>query len=205
VDDQPGGNGAAAWLAGIAVQDLLAREELVLLDRPTATWIAGGVTPEAVVVAEAVVDALGPPYGMWLVVATSLVVWRWGDRAAAMRVIVAAVLTAALAVALASVLPTSVDGTRFPGIAVSWLTATLVVAVPAVAMQHIQGAIRLAGAGAVVLVVAALAELVAGDAALPGVIGGIGGWRLVAAGGELTARTLHDRGQTSTMAGPRGT
>jgi hypothetical protein len=130
VDDQPGGNGAAAWLAGIAVQDLLAREELVLLDRPTATWIAGGVTPEAVVVAEAVVDALGPPYGMWLVVATSLVVWRWGDRAAAMRVIVAAVLTAALAVALASVLPTSVDGTRFPGIAVSWLTATLVVAVP---------------------------------------------------------------------------
>jgi hypothetical protein len=133
---------------------------------------------------------LGPPIGAWIIVLAAAGAWRWNGRAAAIRKAVAAVLAAGLAATLAATLPASVIGTRFPAVAVAWLTAALVGLVPAIGADHLRGAIRVAGVGVGLLVVTALAELVAGDATLSGVVGGVGVGGLVAAGGELTARTV---------------
>ncbi len=182
--------GAGAWVAGIAVQDLFAREELVLLDRPVATWIAMHTTPEATRIAESVVDIVSAPWGVWAVLVLAAIAARWAGRAAGVRVGVAALLAAALAAVLQSILPTSVAGTPFPARSVTWLTAATVAAVPAIATRHLRVAVRVAGASAGMLLVAAMAELVAGDATLTGIVGAIGVGGLVGIGGELTARTI---------------
>lgn len=192
--------GASAWVLGIAVQDLFAREELALLDRPVATWFAAHATAASTDAARIVVAALGPPFGLWVVLLLAAVAWRSHDRASAIRVVVAAVLTAALALVLAQVLPLSVAGTRFPAVAVAWLTAASVAAVPAVAARDLGAAIRLTGATVALVALAATAELGAGVAALSGVVGGAGAGALIAVGGELTARTL-DR-ETPGATGP---
>lgn len=182
--------GAAAWVGGIAVQDLFAGEELVLLDRPVATWIALHTTPEATRIAEAVVDVVSAPWGTWAVLVLAGITLRWASRAAGVRVVVAAVLAAVLATVLQSILPTSVAGTPFPAGSVTWLTAAVVAALPGVATHDLRVAVRVAGVGAGLLLVAAMAELVAGDATLTGIVGAIGVGGLVGIGGELTARTI---------------
>lgn len=116
----------------------------MFLDRPTAAWIGAHTTPGAVMVAEAAVDLVGSPIGVWIVAATALAVWRWGGRTAALRVLVAA----ALAVLLAALLPTSVAGTRFPAVSVTWLTAALVSSLPPIGARRLHEAIRVVGAGA---------------------------------------------------------
>lgn len=182
--------GAAGWLVGSALDALFAGRELMQIDRLTAEWIAAHTTPAAVTTAQFVVDALSPPIGAWIVALAAVGAWRWSGPAGAGKVVIAAVLAAGLAVVLAGTLPTSGDGSRFPSLSVSWLTATLVALVATIGPHHLRAAIRVTGAGAGVLVVAGLAELVAGDAALSGLVGGIGIGGLIAAGGELTARTV---------------
>ncbi len=192
--------GAAAWVAGIAVQDLFAREELFLLDRPVTTWIATHTTPAATQVAEVAVGVVSPPWGLWVVLVLAGLARRWSDRAAGVRVVVAAVLAAALATGLQALLPTSVAGTTFPSGSVTWLTAAFVAAVAAIGPRRLATAIRVAGVGVGILVLAATAELVAGDATLSGIVGAVGIGGLLGAGGELTSRTLAPR--TPTIGSP---
>lgn len=180
--------GAAAWLVGVAVQDLLAREELFLLDQPIATWVADHTTAPVVTVARTIVTAVAPPVGVGVVLGLAVVAIRWSTRAHGMRLIASAVATGGLATGLQAVLPASVAGTRFPALSVAWLTAALVSVLPAAtAARGLAFAIRVAGAGTFLLVAIAAAELVAGDAAASGVVGGLGLGLLVAVVTELVA------------------
>jgi undecaprenyl-diphosphatase len=185
------GAGAGAWVLGVAVQDLLAGEELVLLDRPLAGWIAARTTPAAVDVATVVRAALGPPGGVWFVAALAWLAGRRAGRAAGLQVVVASVLAAAVALVLTLLLPVSVAGTEFPAPSVGWLTAAVVAAAPAMAgAGDLRPAIRLTGGGVAMVLLAGAAELVAGAATLSGLVGGVGIGLLLGVGGELTARTV---------------
>jgi hypothetical protein len=184
--------GGGAWLVGVAVQDLLAREELALLDGPVAAWVGARTTPAAVAVADVVHVLTAPPWGVWLVAAVAALAFARAGRAAGGRVVVAAVLAAGLSTGLAALLPSPDAG--FPSVSVAWLTAAVVAALPALgAAGDLRPAIRLGGIGAAVVLVSGTASLVTGTAAVSGLVGGVGIGLLLGIGGELTARTVDTR------------
>lgn len=137
--------GAAAWVVGIAVQDLFAKDELALLDRPVADWIAAHTTAPLVSTAEFVVDLFTPPVGLWVVIVLALVGWRLAGKISGMRVLLAGLLASGAAIALQRILPTSVTGTLFPSAAVTALAAGFVAFLPAVVTRSFAAAIRVAG------------------------------------------------------------
>ena len=179
--------GASAWLVGVMVQDLLGHDEVGLLDRPLATWVASHTTPEAVTVATVVRDALTPPVGLLVIVAAALLAWRWHDRRAAVRLAATSSAVALMAVVLRAVLPATAAGARFPAIAVAALTAAVVCLAPAAALRGLPFAIRTTGIGITVVLVSAAADLVTTQAALTGLIGAIGLGALAGALAELAA------------------
>lgn len=182
----------SAWIAGIAVQDLFAREELALVDGPVAAWIAAHITPQAASIAEFVTDVIAPPGGLWLVLVLVIVARRLEGWSAVRRVLVAAVLATGLAMSLQAVLPVTTVGTRFPPISVTFVAAVVAVVLPVIARRSFAVAIRVAGGALVLLVVVALAELMSAEAGLSGVVGGLGIGMLLGVGGELTARVAGD-------------
>lgn len=182
--------GAAAWVVGIAVQDLFAREELALLDRPVATWITSHVTPASASTAEVVVDAFGAPIGLWVVAGASVVAHRFEGWIAARRVLLASVFAVLLTYGLRAVLPITAAGTQFPAAAVTLLTTTIVAVLPAVARTNFVASIRTAGVGVALVIVVGLAELVSGEAALSGVVGAMAIGVLLGLGGEVTQRAI---------------
>lgn len=182
--------GGAAWVLGVAVQSLLAHEALALVDRPVAHWVAARTTSEATTVARAIVAWTSPPRGAWAVAAVTGIAWWGAGRSAAAHVVVAAGLTALLGSGLQMLLPASAVGTRFPAVSVAWLAAAGAAAVTGLAVHRLALAIRLAAAVAAVVLVVAAAELVAAGTAVSGIVGGLAIGVLIAAGGDLTARTV---------------
>jgi undecaprenyl-diphosphatase len=175
---------------GIAVQDLLGREELALLDAPVARWIAAHTTPELTTIADAIVTVFSPPVGAWIVIAAGIVAWRLGGRAAGDRLVLAIALAVVIAEGLRILLPATLTGVRFPSLAVTG-TAAAVAGVSVVVAAHgwRRGA-TVAGAGAMLVSIVAVADMVAGRSALSGVVGGAGLGTLLVVLVEFTWRTL---------------
>lgn len=183
--------GSAAWLVGIVIQDLFANEELILLDRPVGNWIATHGTANLSRIAQFVVDAVSPPYGLSLILLFAFAGFKVRDRSAGLRVLIAGLLAGATALALQQILPVSHTGTLFPSVATTWLTASLIALLPAVASRSFALAIRVAGAGLGLLLMTGLAQLIAADTALSGIIGALGLGALIGIGGELTSRAVN--------------
>ncbi|MEE8600266.1 DedA family protein [Euzebya tangerina] len=182
--------GASGWVVGFVIQDVLAREELVLLDRPVASWVADHTTAAATRYAEMVTDLFGPPIGIWFVASVVGITWWRVGRGAAIRPAVAAALAGLVATLLSTALPTTLSGTSFPSLSVAWVMAAVVATVAAVGQADLRLSIRLAGAGTATSLAVALADLVSADVSLSGVVAGFGVGTLIAAGVEFTARSI---------------
>jgi membrane protein DedA with SNARE-associated domain len=172
------GIGGAAWILGAVAQDLIARDELALLDGPVATWFAQHQSDVSLTVARAVAALFGPRWGWWLVALAVVLAWRLLGSAAARQVVVAPDAT----------------GGQFPAAATAFTTATVAAVVPTVASRGWQTAIRAAGGGAMVVVVVALSELSAGQARLSGVVGGAALGTMLAMAVEFTSRSVTPTG-----------
>lgn len=183
-------SGAAAWVFGVAVRDLLGREELALLDAPVARWIATHTTPALSTTADAIVTVFSPPAAVWIVIAAGIVAWRMNGRSAGDRLVLAIALSIVIAEGLRILLPATLTGVRFPSLAVTG-TAAAVAGVAAVVAGHgwRLGA-TVAGTGAMLVSIVAVADMVTGHAALSGVIGGAGLGTLLVVLVEFTWRTL---------------
>jgi membrane protein DedA with SNARE-associated domain len=181
---------AAGWLLGAIVQDLLARDELVLLDAPVAAWFADHRTIEVAAAADAITRGLSPGWGWVPVIGVAgLLAWRtrsWGDGA---RVVLAATATAVTVIVLHRLLPV-IATLRFPSAATAFTAATVVALLPVVARWGWQRAIQAAGVGASFVVLAGIADLTTGRSALSGVIGGATLGTLLAVLFEFTGRTV---------------
>ena len=182
--------GVTAWAFGAVVQDLLAGEELALADRPTAHWVAGHTTPAATHIASALLTVLAPPWGFWLVVAAGLAAWWWRGRSEAASVVAAVTLAGLLALALRQLLPETQVGTRFPGAGVALTTAVTVGLATAAAHRGWRAGVRMLGAGAGVVLLTGMAELIVGVTALSGVVAGAALGALLPLLIEFTNRTL---------------
>ena len=179
----------AAWVLGGVAQDLLARDELALLDAPVAGWFAGVRTPSAVAVADAIVRAFGPPWGWWMVVVAVPIAWRLRSRSAALVLLVAAASTTAVVAGLHAVLP-PVAGTRFPAAATAFTAAVAAALVPVFAMRGWRVAVRTVAVGTMACALVSVAELLAGGAALSGVVAGAALGVLLAILADFVARTV---------------
>lgn len=183
-------SGAAAWVFGVAVQDLLGREELALLDAPLARWIAAHTTPALSTTADAIVTIFSPPAAAWIVIAAGIVAWRMSGRAAGDRLVLAIALSVVIAEGLRILLPATLTGVRFPSLAVTGTAAAVAGVVVVVAAHGWRMAATIAGAGAMLVSIVAVADMVAGRSALSGVVGGAGLGTLLVVLVEFTWRTL---------------
>jgi undecaprenyl-diphosphatase len=163
----------AGFVVGAVVQDLLAGEELALLDAPVARWFAEHRTDPSLAVAGVILRAFEVP-GVALLtglVAGAIAVWR--RFAAALSALLAAAGAVGIAAALQQVLPATAAGTVFPSTASAAAAAlALVVAVAVGTHRGWAAGARGVAAGAMVVAVVGVAALVRGDSALSGVVGG---------------------------------
>ena len=181
---------AAGWVFGIAVQDLLAGEELALLDAPAARWIATHTTPTLTAVAEAVVALFSPPLGLWLPLLAAAVAWRLVSSGSASRLALAVAMSLAIALVLRSVLPVTLPGTRFPSITETVIAATVAGATAAAAKLGWRWAVIVAAVGAMLAAIVGVADLVTAESALSGIVGGAGLGTLMLVLVEFTWRSL---------------
>lgn len=163
---------AATWVIGVAVQDLLAGEELALLDGPVNRALAPYRTVAALDVARIVLAAVELPWVGLLAVVLAGAAWHASGRAAAVRLAGAAALTVIVALALRGVLPATAVGTRFPSVETAATAAFAVSLTTTFGRRGWATGTRAATTAAVVVALVAFAALVDTDSALSGVVGG---------------------------------
>lgn len=151
---------AATWAIGVAVQDLLAREELALLDGPVNRALAPYRTVAALDVARIVLAAVEVPWVGLLAVVLAGSAWRASGRAAALRLVGGAALTVIVALALRGVLPVTSVGTRFPSVQTTVAAAFSVSLTTAFARRGWAAGTRAATAATVAVALVAFAALV---------------------------------------------
>ena len=179
---------AATWVIGVAVQDLLAGEELALLDGPVNRALAPYRTVAALDVARIVLAAVELPWVGLLAVVLAGSAWRASGRAAALRLVGGAALTVIVALALRGVLPVTSVGTRFPSVQTTVAAAFAVSLTTAFARRGWAAGTRAATAATVAVALVAFAALVDTDSALSGVVGGAGLGSLLALVLEVPTR-----------------
>ncbi len=165
---------AAGWAVGAVTQDVFGRDELALLDAPTARWFAAQRTPVALTVSRWLLAVVELPWLALTVAVTAVAVaaWRRSRRSGA-QVLTAAVGGWMIARILQALLPVSSAGRPFPSVTVM-VTSALMVAVTGLVAQArgwVAGVRWTAGA-AMVIALVATAHPVRGDGALSGVVGG---------------------------------
>jgi hypothetical protein len=185
---------ATGWVFVAVIQDLYAREVLVLLDAPLVAWFAAHTNDGVSAVAEIVVRAASPGWG-WLTVAfAAAILWRSTRSVRATAMVAIASMAAGLIATMLHLLVPEVAGVRFPSVPATFVGALVVASFPGVARRGWRRAIQAAGVGVMVVAVVSVADLAAGNTALSGGVGGAALGSLLAVLFEFTARTLSPAG-----------